>query len=723
MSAAIDKGSLSRAFSVRSPADHSVTHSTAVAVPAPLEGLLAGLRLGLGPGAGDPEADAETLSRVADWRTVVALARRHRVAPLLLQGMRARAGLLSASGVEPQLKRIRDSYTHRGLAQIAGLKRAIDLLDADGIPCLVLKGLSIGQRLYGHPLERGMRDIDLLVSPRTFQAAERVLLENGWRRIAPNFPETPVRNRWYGRFRHEHELVGPGGLLELHRRLSYNPFYFDAPFESLHAGSAPVEIGALSFRILGEEDEFAYLMCHGARHYWKKLIWLCDVVAILASMEPERLERVSVRCRRDGLESILASTLLLCREAFHVRIPRGAALPPTGGRRAAWIAGFSRRTWGDDDATRLRGGFDWGGQKLIGLIAKPDFRTVAYEIASVAVGPHDWRRLNLPDWLFYLYFPLRPLLWLTRKKSGRKQADPGEAKDGTRSPKRLAGGERLSLPAGRGGRRTEACGPGGGEVRGSSIEATARREPLATRDATAGASASAPDAPAGEERVCSMRTSPVVREGAALRSREFLKAVRSFVRAPVAAKAMALEAALLLLLARLLVRYVPMRHWRHRLATAEEPAPAGGPSADLGVALSPCDPESPEPAGEHLPRAPEHEAPAGARQHGGAAFIGHTPVRQLPRRAARIVRKVARHVPFPAVCLPQAMALQWMLRRRGIASRLIFGARRKAEGTGLDFHAWLTVGGKCVIGAGEIETYAALPPFDGAGPRPGRTGQ
>ena len=158
---------------------------------------------------------------------------------------------------------------------------------------------------------------------------------------------------------------------------------------------------------------------------------------------------------------------------------------------------------------------------------------------------------------------------------------------------------------------------------------------------------------------------------------------------------MALEAALFLLLARLLVVHVPMRHWRRWLVTAEGPAPAGGPPADSHSAGNP---EGPAPAGAHL---------------------ACTPPQRLPRRVARIVRRVAPHVPFPAVCLPQAMALQWMLRRRGVASRLFFGARRKAQGAGLDFHAWLTVGGECVIGAGEVETYAPLPPFDGIGPRPG----
>ena len=630
----------------------------------PLEGLFAGLRLGLGAGAGDPEADVEALSRIADWNAVAALAGRHHVAPMLLRGMRTRAaGPLSASGIEPELDMARVQAVHSGLTQLAALKRATGLLSAAGIPCLVLKGLPLGQRCYGDPLARYQKDVDLLVSPRRFPVAERVLLENGWQRTKPSFRETPARNRWYARFRHDHELVGPGGLLELHWRLSYNPFYFDVPFESLHAGSVPVRIGADTFRALGEEDEVVYLMCHGARHYWKRLKWLYDVAALLVSMEPGRLEGTWARCRRSRLESILASTLLLCREAFHVRIPRGAPPLPAGGKRAVWAAGFSRRTWGESEPARLRGGFDWAGQKAIGLIAKPDFRTVAYELASVAVAPRDWKRLDLPDWLFYLYFPLRPLLWLTRGKRIRKRADPSGAKDGTHSSNRPAGA-CLPLSA-----DPEADGSGTSQVRVASIGTAGRRVPSALRGA-----------------------------GIMLHLGDLLNAVRAFARVPVATKTMALEAALFLLLAWLLVKYVPMRHWRRRLATAQDPAYAGG-----------C-----------LPRAPQ---------------------RRLPRRAARVVRRVARHVPFPAVCLPQAMALQWMLHRRGVESRLVFGARRKlhgrersgtgrddgkpsglprrAHGTGLDFHAWLTVGGECVIGGDETGTYTALPPFDGIGPRPG----
>ena len=57
----------------------------------------------------------------------------------------------------------------------------------------------------------------------------------------------------------------------------------------------------------------------------------------------------------------------------------------------------------------------------------------------------------------------------------------------------------------------------------------------------------------------------------------------------------------------------------------------------------------------------------------------------------------ARHVPFRAVCLPQAMAARIMLRRRGVASVLHFGAAKGAQKP-IDAHAWLDAAGVEVTG-------------------------
>lgn len=61
------------------------------------------------------------------------------------------------------------------------------------------------------------------------------------------------------------------------------------------------------------------------------------------------------------------------------------------------------------------------------------------------------------------------------------------------------------------------------------------------------------------------------------------------------------------------------------------------------------------------------------------------------------VTRAADHIPFKAVCLPQAMAAHAMLRRRGIASAMHFGARRSDEKP-IDAHAWLDAAGVEVTG-------------------------
>lgn len=68
---------------------------------------------------------------------------------------------------------------------------------------------------------------------------------------------------------------------------------------------------------------------------------------------------------------------------------------------------------------------------------------------------------------------------------------------------------------------------------------------------------------------------------------------------------------------------------------------------------------------------------------------------------------VARYAPVSLVCFPQCLAASEMLRRRGISSRLHYGAAR--TGDKLVTHTWLEAGGEIVIGgevAGEYSTLA-----------------
>jgi len=70
----------------------------------------------------------------------------------------------------------------------------------------------------------------------------------------------------------------------------------------------------------------------------------------------------------------------------------------------------------------------------------------------------------------------------------------------------------------------------------------------------------------------------------------------------------------------------------------------------------------------------------------------------------------ARQVPFRAVCLPQAMAARIMLRRRGVASVLHFGAARGRDKP-IDAHAWLDAAGVEVTGYPVAAQFAEVACF------------
>lgn len=116
------------------------------------------------------------------------------------------------------------------------------------------------------------------------------------------------------------------------------------------------------------------------------------------------------------------------------------------------------------------------------------------------------------------------------------------------------------------------------------------------------------------------------------------------------------EAAALLLLARLLVGLAPFSLWQRSLGRTVAPNAA-------------------EPA-------------------------AITPDQRLrARRAARAVMRATDLLPGETKCLPRAMALRWMLRRRSIAARLLIGVLPASQrGAADDLHAWVVAGAETIIG-------------------------
>lgn len=90
-----------------------------------------------------------------------------------------------------------------------------------------------------------------------------------------------------------------------------------------------------------------------------------------------------------------------------------------------------------------------------------------------------------------------------------------------------------------------------------------------------------------------------------------------------------------------------------------------------------------------------------------------TPQRALAISAAEAgwaVRVAARLAPWRAVCIEQGIAVQRMLRRRGIDAQLHYGVRRDANDA-LQAHVWVMAEDAIVVGEAEAQRFTHVATF------------
>ncbi|MEY2881547.1 MAG: hypothetical protein RLZZ15_3927 [Verrucomicrobiota bacterium] len=104
-------------------------------------------------------------------------------------------------------------------------------------------------------------------------------------------------------------------------------------------------------------------------------------------------------------------------------------------------------------------------------------------------------------------------------------------------------------------------------------------------------------------------------------------------------------------------------------------------------------------------------APGFGRQKNETAPTIPSADRKIAVDVSWAVQAAARHVRLGFVCLPQAMAAQRMLRRRGLASTLYLGVALEAEKASLQAHAWLRAGDKVLTGEAEARRHTQLIAF------------
>jgi hypothetical protein len=284
-----------------------------------------------GPGAAEPAARIRELSD-GDWSRLLELADIQQVAPLLCRRLQAR-GLESdvPDAVLAELRRRVRTSAMRNLAVYASLARILALLEARGIPVIVLKGAYLAEAVYREVGLRPMIDVDLLVPVDSVPEVAKIFEDDGYRPLQPYTLEVVLAE-----LHHLPRYVKPlHTSYEVHWNLQPPGDPWSVAVDGFWERAVPTQLAGLETLALSKADSLLYLCAHVAygHQFTGGLRAFCDIAETIRRDSGElEWDEVVERAQSLGWQRGVWAVLKQAREMVGARIPRAAldALEPDG---------------------------------------------------------------------------------------------------------------------------------------------------------------------------------------------------------------------------------------------------------------------------------------------------------------------------------------------------------------------------------------------------------
>mgnify|MGYP006290033273 CR=1 FL=1 len=346
---------------------------------------------------------------------------RHRLAPILAQQapgpsdeMVPPSDLLP-EGTPEAIRSRAERNRYRALKLLSLTLQVTEILGEGGVENLPLKGPLLALRIHGDLSRRHAGDMDLLVLPEAVPEADRILRQEGFRRVSPGVTLTRRQTRTIRNYGNHYVYVLPEDRvsLELHWSLFPRTDWMDESPADLWRRGVDQEVGGRRVRVLSPEDELRFLCVHGAKHAWCRLFWLYDSASWISNGRPGGHEDPLTILSSLPERQVAAQTLLLCRDLLGLAVPEAPQLSRFEARTVDFLTRTAVRTisrpWPAPYPQRLRLLMTYRSRLTRGI------SSWSQTLRRLLFCPADWEIVRLPDRFFFLYFFLRPFLWFYRR--------------------------------------------------------------------------------------------------------------------------------------------------------------------------------------------------------------------------------------------------------------------------------------------------------------------
>lgn len=240
---------------------------------------------------------------------------------------------MKVEGAKQVLNDVRTRFHVHDLRMEAIFREISALFATANIPLILLKGPNLAHAYYDHPHERPYGDLDILVRPRDFLSAAKILSKNKFECLEEeegHVATTAQTNHWGFRSRF-------GQLIELHRGFAGLERH-QASLQEWFARAEDFHYGQTPAKGLAPED----LLCHLCIHIGKSFFYFIEKKHIVDLDVVIRKREINwriflARCRETKSKAIANYCLNAVRLQHGTVVPEDVMLK----LRPSWL----RRVW------------------------------------------------------------------------------------------------------------------------------------------------------------------------------------------------------------------------------------------------------------------------------------------------------------------------------------------------------------------------------------------
>jgi hypothetical protein len=351
-------------------------------------------------------------------RKFIELIDRHALAPLAFKCLHN--NVLLTHDLKAQMKMradINQLAALKSMSMIVRLQKKMDELKLRGV---LLKGVPLASIYYGDIGLRHCGDIDLWVEKKGFDIISSYLTSLGYRSNLEfsQFNQRQVAFKYktdhHTHFTSEDPALPP--VIELHWKLRGRFGFFTFDPENPAIKYLEFDVGGVHVNILNHVDNFLFLCCHGSEHAWYRLKWLFDLPKVINHVQfnwDDVYERaIELHC----LNQVKMTFLLLSR-FLKIDVPTQFQIKLVDRKVKNQLLYIEHCIQYDGDYcdTSIE-----KARNLLYFLSINQRGFLNYQlILRYLTSERDWETLQMPEKLFFLYFPLRPFLIIWRVFLGR----------------------------------------------------------------------------------------------------------------------------------------------------------------------------------------------------------------------------------------------------------------------------------------------------------------